>query len=221
MKDIYKLAEEFSELAAADICDSQDGKGMMRPNLLPLHHQMKFAGVAVTVQCAAGDTLPINKAMAVAKPGSVLVIACKEGPDCAMFGDLFTSMCTTKGIKAAVIDGYCRDKQSIIESGFSVFCKGVNLKKPVSEYNGPVNQPVCCGGVDVEPGDIIVGDADGIVVIKQHEAEETLKKAQEYFQQVEEKRKKCEQGATTIELLGLLEKLGMTQEELDALKNNN
>lgn len=220
MENIYKLADQFAELATADIADTQNSRGIMRSDILPYHHSMKFAGVAVTVQCVPGDNITINKAMAMAKSGSVLVVDCGGDDSRAMFGDLFTSMCMKRGIRAAVVDGYCRDKQSIIESGFPVFCKGVNLNRPEIEHCGEVNKKIFCGGVEVEPGDIIVGDADGVVVVKQQEAEDILKKAQTFFAQVEEKREKCMNGMTTIEVMGILEKVGMTQEELDALKNN-
>ena len=214
MKDAYQLVEQFSRLAAADIGDSQDSRGIMDPELQPLDHRMKFAGVAVTVQCAAGDQLPIHKAMAIAKPGSVLVITGNAAAKCAMIGDLFATMCKAKGIRGMVLDGCCRDKASLIEMGFPVFCKGLDLHKPVSKDPGAVNVPVGCGGVEVAPGDLVVGDADGVVVIKQEEAEEVLQKAIQYDQMQENRRKQCEQGKTTVEVMDLFDKLGMTPEDL-------
>ena len=109
--------------------------------------------------------------------------------------------CLARGIKGAVIDGACRDREDIIDLGFPVFVRGVSPNGTVKEQLGAIDEPMSCGGVIVEAGDVIVGDGDGVVAVRSADAEEVLKKAAAKRDNEDEMRKLYEQGKTTVELM--------------------
>ena len=201
MSDIYETAGKFYGIPTGNICDSQGLEGAMAADIMPLHYKMKCAGVAMTVECVPGDNLTIHKAIAVAKPGTVLVISCKGYTDRGVFGDMFATSCLARGIKGAVIDGACRDREDIIDLGFPVFVRGVSPNGTVKEQLGAIDEPMSCGGVIVEAGDVIVGDGDGVVAVRSADAEEVLQKAAAKRDKEDEMRKLYEQGKTTVELM--------------------
>jgi 4-hydroxy-4-methyl-2-oxoglutarate aldolase len=214
MSDIYETAGKFYGIPTGNICDNQGLEGAMAAEIMPLHYRMKCAGVAMTVECVPGDNLTIHKAIAVAKPGTVLVISCKGYTDRGVFGDMFATSCMARGIKGAVIDGACRDREDIIDLGFPMFVRGVSPNGTVKEQLGAIDEPMACGGVIVEAGDVIVGDGDGVVVVRKADAEEVLQKAAAKRDKEDEMRKLYEQGKTTVELMGFYEKLGMTKDDI-------
>lgn len=170
---------------------------------------MKMAGPAVTVKCHPADNLTIHKAVATAEPGSVLVIDCGGFTARGVFGELFAVSCVAHQIAGVVIDGACRDREELIDMNFPVFSRGVNPNGTRKEVCGVVNQPITCGGIVVNPGDIIVGDADGVVRIAKECAEDVLQKAKAKQAKEDDLRKALAAGKTTLELLDLGKKCGM------------
>ncbi|MBO4769989.1 MAG: RraA family protein [Clostridia bacterium] len=202
------IAGEFLGIPTGNICDMMDNReGAMDEAMKPLHHSFRLAGRALTVECFPGDNLTIHKAITVAKPGDVLVIDCKGYMKAGVFGEIFASSCRKRGIAGAVINGCCRDKHDLIEMNFPVFALGVNPNGTVKERLGKINEPVLICGRMVRACDIIVGDADGVIVIPSENAEEILKKSTvkkekeaEWLRLIEEK------NLTTADLLNLYEK---------------
>ncbi|MBO4288684.1 MAG: RraA family protein [Lachnospiraceae bacterium] len=204
-------AKDFLGIPTGNICDSNGLKGSMDAAIMPMDLHMEMAGIAMTVKCPPEDNLTLHKAIALAKPGTVLVVDCDGYTGCGIFGELFATSCKARGIAGIVIDGACRDKVDLIEMNFPTFARGVNPNGSRKEVLGAIDEPICCGGVTVNAGDIIIGDADGVVVIAKEKAEEVLKKAQAKKQKESELKPLLAQGKTTVELLGFAKKCGMEE----------
>ncbi|MBE6961357.1 MAG: RraA family protein [Ruminococcaceae bacterium] len=182
----------------------------MDAGIHPLDRHMQLAGRALTVACAAGDNLTIHKAVMLAQPGDVLVINCGGYLNAGVFGEMLALSCMAKGIAGVVIDGSCRDVNDLVELGFPTFVRGVNPRGTIKDTCGAVGGEVLCGGVTVRAGDIVVGDCDGVVVIPREEADVILDKALAKKQREDEMRPLLRAGGTTAELLGLMDKLGLS-----------
>jgi regulator of RNase E activity RraA len=131
---------------------------------------MTVAGPAFTVEVRPGDNLMIHAAIALAQPGDVLVIDGKGDQTAALMGTLMLSACQKLGIAGVVVDAAIRDRVELLDLGFPVFSAGFNPAGPTKYVPGRINHPICAGGTIVCPGDLIVGDADGVVVIEREKA---------------------------------------------------
>ena len=132
----------------------------------PIAEGMTFAGQALTVQCMVGDNAPLHYALASAWAGCVLVVDARGHMDTAVWGGVLTHAAKVKGVSAIVVDGSIRDVEEIRQSGFPLFTRGVVPNGPHKGFGGSINAPISCAGVAVNPGDLVVGDADGEVVIR-------------------------------------------------------
>jgi 4-hydroxy-4-methyl-2-oxoglutarate aldolase len=140
---------------------------------------MRFAGPAITVEVRPGDNLMIHAAMAIAQPGDVLVIDGKGDLGSALMGEIMSQQCVALGVVGVVIDGAVRDSEAIRELGFPMFAAGLNPNGPTKSVAGRLNHPISIGGVTVNPGDLVVGDADGVTVIERYKAAAMLPLAAE------------------------------------------
>lgn len=179
----------FRQLASASVCDAVDQitgeRGFMSHTVKPLF-PAKICGPAVTVLATPSkEKAPPAMALELvdtAEPGSVLVLVMEgpDGADVAAFGGIMCTGAKARGLEATVIDGGCRDLAEIEEMGFPVFAKGIVPSSSVGRYvNVSKNEPVLCGGVMVHPGDFLVGDRDGIVVVPKDKIMDVLLKAEE------------------------------------------
>ena len=193
----------FKGIPTGNICDSNNRVGAMDSEIKPLSRHMSMVGSAVTVSCAAGDNSTIYKAIKLAKAGDVLVINCCGYKNAGVFGELFTIICMMHGIAGVVIDGACRDKNDIISLNFPVFTRAVCPNGTIKEYCGEVNKPFSCGGVAVNPGDVVIGDCDGVVVIPLSNAEEVLRKSLAKKAAEDEMRKQLERREMPEKMLSL------------------
>lgn len=157
------LLHQVRNHGAATVHEALGQVGALEAAVKPLHSDMRLAGPALTVDCAPADNLAIQYAMMLAMPGDVLVVDAKAFIEAGPWGDLLTLYARQIGLAGLVIDGSVRDSQSIIDMGFPVFARGVSIKGTDKRQPGTVNRPIRCGGVPVQPGDIVVGDADGVV----------------------------------------------------------
>jgi 4-hydroxy-4-methyl-2-oxoglutarate aldolase len=164
--DLVAQAAKFQAAILADVA----GRRGTLDGLAPLSPAMKLAGPAFTVEVRPGDNLMIHAAMAMAKPGDVLVIDGKGDTSCALMGALMMNGCKVLGLGGVVIDGAVRDTEELRELGFPVFARAANPNGPTKFVPGRVNWPVSLGGVAVRPGDLVVGDADGVVVVEREKA---------------------------------------------------
>ncbi|WP_295752148.1 4-carboxy-4-hydroxy-2-oxoadipate aldolase/oxaloacetate decarboxylase [uncultured Oscillibacter sp.] len=171
------LVERFSRHGSATVHEAMGRLGAMSWKIKPLARGMKVCGPAFTVQVQAGDNVMILRAIRDARPGDVLVVDCGRCPESGPFGELAATECQVKGLGGFVTTGSVRDSAEIISMGFPVFSGGVSIVGTVKESLGRINHPVSAGGVIVNPGDIILGDDDGVVVVPLAQAGEILEKS--------------------------------------------
>src|ERR1051326_1371394 len=164
----------LARYATATISDAQKSVGIMRPAIRPLAPGMRLAGIAHTVKCYPGSIITVHKALLEAAPGEVLVIDGEGDDRGALFGELMTLQAKANGLNGIVVDGPVRDRAAVIESGFSVFASCVTPRVGSNRRVGETQIPVQCGGIVVRPGDLIVGDDDGVAVISRDQASEVL-----------------------------------------------
>jgi RraA family protein len=165
--EIVKKASVFPSSILADVAGR---RGAVSGRIAPLSPSMKFAGTALTVEVRPGDNLMIHAALAIAKPGDVLMIDGKGDRSCALMGEIMSHQAVVLGIAAVVIDGAVRDSEAIRELGLPVYSVGTNPNGPTKFVPGRLNHPISMGGVTVCPGDLVVGDADGVTVIEREKA---------------------------------------------------
>jgi regulator of RNase E activity RraA len=174
IRDIERVDAEVVQTAAtfqaAILADVAGRRGTMHARVAPVHERMQLAGPAFTVEVRPGDNLMIHAAIALARPGDILVIDGKGDQTAALMGTLMLSACKKRGLGGVIVDGAIRDKLEILELDFPVFSAGFNPAGPTKFVPGRINHPVSCGGATVNPGDLVVGDADGVVVIERAKA---------------------------------------------------
>jgi RraA family protein len=168
--DIVGQAAKYQAAILADVA----GRRGALDRVVPLSPGMRLAGPAFTIEVRAGDNLMIHAAMAMAKPGDVLVVDGKGDTSCALMGALMINACKVLGLGGVVIDGAIRDTDELRELGFPVFAVAANPNGPTKFIPGRINWPVSAGGVSINAGDLIVGDADGVVVVEREKAASLL-----------------------------------------------
>ncbi len=164
------IIELFRELPVANIDDCMNRMAAVDPAIKPFN-KAPLLGTAFTVKVPEGDNLMFHKAMDMAQPGDVIVIDAGGDIHRAIFGELMITYCKSKGIAGVIVDGSIRDADALAGMDIPVYAKGVTPNGPYKNGPGEINTTISFGGKAVSPGDIIVGDGDGIVVIKPEEAE--------------------------------------------------
>jgi regulator of RNase E activity RraA len=202
------IIEGFKKHDVCKIGDSMAGQGLMNYQIKPIAPKMRLVGTACTVLTRPGDALYVQKVIDVAKPGDVVVIDAGDIRDVACIGERLGYYMKLKGVVGIVVDGAIRDSRGLIDMDMPVFSKSVCTKIFGSVGPGAINVPIQCGGVTVNPGDIIVGDDDGVVCIPQDAAEDVLKAADAHLEQELDRLRQVEQeGKSVTEVFGLEPKL--------------
>ena len=165
-----QVVEQAAQFPSSILADVAGRRGGLHGRIAPLAPSMRFAGPAITVEVRPGDNLMIHAAMAVAQPGDVIVVDGKGDLSSALMGEIMSQQCVALGIAAVVIDGAVRDSEAIRELGFPMYAAGLNPNGPTKFVPGRLNHPISIGGVTVHPGDLVVGDADGVTVIERAKA---------------------------------------------------
>ena len=169
------LVAAFRGAQTSHVCDAMEGRGAVDWQIKPVDPgNGVFCGPALTAWAYPADIAAMFGALAEAQPGDVIMLACDGFTATAVIGDLAAGMMKNKGVAAFVTDGLARDRAGIIATGLPLFAKGIVPNSPALNGPGVVGAPVVLGGVHVCPGDIIVGDADGVVVVPQARAREVL-----------------------------------------------
>lgn len=171
------LVEAFRGIPVANIDDCMGRIAACGSDLKPMNHS-PLLGTAFTVRCPEGDNLMFHKALELAKPGDVLVIAAGGSMHRSLCGEIMSRTAMAAGIAGFIVDGCIRDKDEIGEfTDFPVYARGVTPNGPYKNGPGEINVPVCVCGQVINPGDILVGDGDGVIVIRPEEAAELAAKA--------------------------------------------
>ena len=193
-----RVSEEQLALArqyqAAILCDVHGRRGTMNSRIRGLHPDMTVCGPAFTVEVRPGDNLMFHVALAIAKPGDVIVVDGKADSTCALFGDLMVTQAEAAQLGGFVVDAASRDSASLAKGSFPVFSTGTNPCGPTKGLHGRLSIPVSVGGVAVKPGDLVVGDVDGVVVIPLEEIDAVLAAAQSKVESEEQRIREIEEG---------------------------
>jgi 4-hydroxy-4-methyl-2-oxoglutarate aldolase len=169
--DTVQAASAFASSILADVAGR---RGALHGRIQALAPSMRVCGPAFTIEVRPGDNLMIHAAMALARPGDVLVIDGKADQTCALMGSIMLNACKRLGLAGVVLDAAIRDTEELRELCFPVWAVGSNPNGPTKTASGRINWPISCGGISVQPGDLIVADADGVVVVEREKAASLL-----------------------------------------------
>ena len=195
--------EALGAFGSATIHEAQGRRGAVDSRIKPVDHDMRFSGSAFTVVCAPRDNLMLQVAIHYAKPGDVLIVSAAGMGQAGTFGDVLGNAAKAKGIAAVVTDSGVRDTQALRELGLPVFSGSISITGTVKETLGPINQPVTFGGQVINPGDAVVGDADGVVVVRREEIGTVTRLSQEREDSENVLIDQYKAGRTTIDLCNL------------------
>ncbi len=193
----------LARLGTATLYEAQGQQGALPPAFRPVYRGAFIAGPAYTVRTRSGDNLALHHAVVLAQPGDVIVADCGGYAESGVWGDVLTSAAQHRGIAGLVVDGSVRDTARIEELGFPIFSRGISIGGTSKEDEGVHQERLMWDGATIEPGDIIVGDADGLVVLQRAEFETVVEAALVREEKEQHMVKEIARGITTIDLLGL------------------
>jgi 4-hydroxy-4-methyl-2-oxoglutarate aldolase len=202
-----EVIRRLGELGVATVHEAQGRAGLMKPHMRPIYSTAKVAGPAVTVLSHPGDNLMIHAAVEICRPGDVLVVALVSESTEGMFGELLACSVRAHGVAGVVIDAGVRDVADLTEMKFPVWAKAICAQGTVKETAGSVNVDVVCAGALVHPGDVIIGDLDGIVVVPREQAAEVARLGGERLVKEQRSRERLSSGELGIDMYGLRAKL--------------
>jgi len=187
----------------ATVHEAQGRSGLLRPCMRPVFSGARAAGSAVTVLCAPGDNLMIHAALAVVRPGDLLVVAVMSESTDGMFGELLALSCRAQGVIGLVIDAGVRDTADLAAMQFPVWSRAISAQGTVKTTPGCVNVPIVCGGAAIDPGDVIIGDDDGVVVVPRASAGAVADAAAQRLAKEERTRERLKAGELGLDIYGL------------------
>lgn len=201
------LVKRLGALGTSTVHEAHGRIGLMKPYLRPAWPGGEAAGSAVTVLTHPGDNWMIHVAVEQCRPGDILVVGCTADNTDGMFGDLLATSLKARGVVGLVIDAGCRDVKSLREMSFPVWSRAISAKGTVKATLGAVNVPVVCAGVHVHPGDAVIADDDGVVVIGRKDAGDVAAKAEKRHADEEGKRRKLAAGELGLDMYNMREAL--------------
>ncbi len=210
-----ELAQSLGKLGAATIHEAYGRRGVVDPAIRPAVQGVGICGPAFTVECAPHDNLMLHKALQRAEPGDIIVAVTGGHTWAGYWGGLMTVSALARELGGLAIEGCIRDSEEISALGFPVFCRGFCMRGTSKSLPGLVNHPVIFGGVLIKPGDLVVGDQDGMVAVARSDCEEVLEKGLKRVEAEKTKAAKLGSGVTSVELNSLdavFDRLGLVEE---------
>jgi 4-hydroxy-4-methyl-2-oxoglutarate aldolase len=209
------FVNDFRGKASATVHEAYGKSGYIDYSIRAIGKGMKICGPAFTVTCPPGDNMMLHKALEIASEGDVLVVTCANAFDYGYFGGLMATSAMAKKLGGLVIEGCIRDSSEIIEKGFPIFSKGICIRGTGKGTLGLINYPIIIGGTAVFPGDLIIGDDDGLVVVKKEDVGDVLEKTVARIEKEIVKEEVLSKGVSSVEYnhFGpLFEAVGLVEE---------
>lgn len=198
-----EIVEDFKNIPTSIVSDALGRNNTMHAAIKTLKKGWKIAGPAITVKAMVGNNLGAHQALYLAQEGDIIVIDGNGFEDISLWGAIMSEVAQERKIQGIIIDGSIRDYQESIDLDFPIFCRNVTPRGPHKGWRDDINVPISCGGVPVLPGDLILADEDGVVVVHKKMARETLKIAQKKLAAEKEWISEVRKGKTTLEAIGL------------------
>lgn len=198
-----KIIKAFANIPTSTISDAMGRYGTMSSDMKPVFQGAKICGPAFTVRVYANDNLMVHLALKEARPGDILIVDSGGYTQCALWGGLMSFSARCRGLGGTVINGGIRDKDAITELGYPVFAKTIIPVGTHKSNQGSICKPVSCDGIPIFPGDIIIGDSDGVMVVPFDQTSATLEKARAILGREDQMRARIEKGELIFDILKL------------------
>jgi 4-hydroxy-4-methyl-2-oxoglutarate aldolase len=197
-----ELIQQLSEFSTATLHEAMGKYGALPSGIKPVSPEMKVCGTAVTVHSMPRDNMILHRAIAQAATGDVIIAHVSDFWEAGYWGEIMAVAAQARGIAGLVIDGCVRDADPITALGFPVFARGLCIHGTTKFGDGTLNQPITIGQVTIHPGDVIVGDRDGVVIVPADRLAETITKAQAREDKEAQVMSRLRDGETTLEIYG-------------------